>query len=85
MGLVLTITGIVANVYIIVISTWLVAKYLDFRKYVNKYMDDIDKIIDEVLVIGPTDDNSNSEPVKTEPIYGVEPPWCNPMRYIGSV
>ena len=78
MGLVLTITGIAANVCIIVISTWLVAKYLDFRKYVNKYMDDIDKIIDEVLVMGPTDDNSNSEPVILQGAGcnpAVEPPY----------
>lgn len=44
----LEITGIAANVCIIVISAWLIVKYLKFRKYVNKYMDDIDKIIDNI-------------------------------------
>ena len=41
------ITGIVANVCIIVISTWLIVGYFRVKKYTNKYMDDdIDKILD---------------------------------------
>ena len=45
----LELTGIAANLCIIVISTWLVTRYLKLKKYVSKYMaNDIDKIIDSI-------------------------------------
>ena len=45
----LELTGIAANLCIIVISTWLVTRYLKLKKYVSMYiMDDIDQIIDNI-------------------------------------
>ena len=48
----LELTSILANLCIIVLSGWLVMKYLVVKKYLCKYMD-IDKILDE-LQIGET-------------------------------
>lgn len=41
------ITGFIANIHIIVISTWLIVKYLSIKIYMNKYMD-IDKLLDNL-------------------------------------
>ena len=50
-----------ANVCIIVISTWLIVKYITFRKYVSKYMDNIDKIIDNIEELEVDDDDQPNE------------------------
>ena len=53
-----------ANVCIIAISTWLIVKYIKFRKYVSKYMTDIDKIIENIegLEVNAVDQPSAAEP-----------------------
>lgn len=53
MGVVYEITGIAANVCIIVFFVWIVRlkhKFMSVKKYVNKYMEnDIDKMIDDIV------------------------------------